>query len=294
VAIPFLDDAVPSGDRLPALPPTNVASVAPPSPGRFAGQSVVEELLRQHSGHRPPSRFAGLFGASPLDSNGLNWLRAAQAEIVVGDILARLPAGYRVYHSLPLRHTAFWVDHLVLGPGGIFVLSAKTHWDRDLAGSLRTIMIGDQPVPYLRDAAFEAAQMADRLAAAMPTDTVVHPVIVLVDPHKILLTRQSASVTVIDSARLRRWLVARPAVWTTQQQAAVSAFIDDPATWQTRGEALAPEHLHARFTELEQDVAAARVRRTTFTVLAAGVVVIVGTVSTMPFVAAAVEFFGGR
>lgn len=253
--------------------------VTPAVPGRFAGQSVVEELLRQHGDRPPRSRLARTFGASPLDANERSWLRAAQAEMIVGDILARLPNGYNVYHSLPIRNTAFWIDHLVLGPGGIFSISSKTRWDRDLTGSPRSIQIGAHAVPYLRDAQFESAQITALLAAAMPATTVVQPVVVLVNPHKILLARKPDAVTVIDSPRLRRWLVGHQQVFSPEQQAALAAVIDDPATWLAAGQPLAPAHLNARFTALEQQVAAARTRRTTFTVLAATVAVLFGAIS---------------
>lgn len=255
------------------------APETPAVPGRFAGQSVVEELLRQYGDRPPQSRLARTLGASPLDANELSWLRAAQAEIIVGDILARLPNGYSVYHSLPIRNTAFWVDHLVLGPGGIFAINSRTRWDRDLFGAPRSIPIGDHTFPYLRDARFESAQITALLAAAMPATTVVQPVIVLVNPHKILLAGKPDAVTVIDSPRLRRWLMGREQVFSPQQQAALAAIIDDPATWLAAGQPLAPAHLNARFTALEQQVADARTRRTTFTVLAATVAVLFGAMS---------------
>ncbi len=270
------------------MPPISIA------PGRFAGQSVVEELLRQHESRPLRSRLARTLGAAPLDANELSWLRAAQAEMIVGDILTRLPDGYSVYHSLPIRNTAFWVDHLVVGPGGIFSINAKTHWDRDLLGSPRSIPIGDHAMPYLRDARFESAQITALLAAVMPAAAVVEPLIVLVNPHKILLNRKPNAVTVIDSPRLRRWLVARPRTFSPEQQAAVTALIDAPATWRAATALLAPAHLHARFTALEQQVAAARSRRTTFTVLAAVAGTTLLAALTSPLIVAAVEYLAAR
>jgi len=270
-----------------ALPPS---AVVRPSTGRFAGQSLVEELLRQQEDRAPRSRLACTLGFSPLDANGLAWLRAAQAEMVVGDILARLPEGYDVYHSLPIRNTAFWVDHLVVGPGGIFALSSKTRWDRDLTGSVRTIPIGDHTMPYLRDAQFESTQITMLLAGAMPATAVVQPMIVLVNPNKIRLNRKLDVVTVIDSPRLRRWLVGRPRQFSAEQQAALTAVIEDPTTWHTPVRTAAPDHLHARFTALEQQVSAAGIRRTTFTVLAAAAVASLLAIVAMPVIVSAVEY----
>lgn len=281
-------------DDVPTAMPTPSPSGASSALGRFAGQSVVEELLRQYGDFPPRSRFARTFGFSPLDTNGLRWLRAAQAEMAVGDILARLPEEYSVYHSLPIRNTAFWIDHLVVGPGGIFSLNSKTHWDRDLDGSLRSIPIGNHAMPYLRDARFESAQVTSLLAGAMPVDAVVQPIIVLVNPRKMVLARQPVSVTVIDSPRLRRWLVGRPAAFSGAEQAALTAVVEDPATWRITGPELVPEHLHARFTALEQHVAAARTRRTTFIGLAAVTVAAALTVTVLPLVVSAVEYLATR
>ncbi|WP_241979689.1 nuclease-related domain-containing protein [Cryobacterium suzukii] len=281
-------DREPVASVVPSLPPLSIA------PGRFAGQSVVEELLRQHENRPPQSRLARALGAAPLDANELSWLRAAQAEMIVGDILTRLPDDYTVYHSLPIRSTAFWVDHLVVGPGGVFSINAKTHWDRDLNGSPRSIPIGNHAMPYLRDARFESAQITALLAKVMPEAAVVEPLIVLVNPHKILLNRKPNAVTVIDSPRLRRWIVARPRTFSPEQQAAVTALIDAPATWRAAITPLAPVHLHARFTALEQQVAAARIRRTTFTVLAAAAAATLLAALTSPLIVAAVEYLAVR
>jgi hypothetical protein len=279
--------AVSTASAVSALP---TSAVARPTTGRFAGQSLVEELLRQQEDRAPRSRLARTLGLSPLDANGLAWLRAAQAEIVVGDILARLPEGYDVYHSLPIRNTAFWVDHLVVGPGGIFALSSKTRWDRDLTGSVRTIPIGDHTMPYLRDAQFESTQITTLLAGAMPATAVVQPMIVLVNPNKIRLNRKLDVLTVIDSPRLRRWLVGRPRQFSAEQQATLTAVIEDPTTWHTPVRTAAPDHLHARFTALEQQVSAAGTRRTTFTVLAAAAVASLLAIVTMPVIVSAVEY----
>ncbi|WP_104135244.1 nuclease-related domain-containing protein [Cryobacterium sp. Y62] len=265
-----------------------------PATGRFAGQSLVEELLRQQKDRAPRSRLARTLGLSPLDANGLAWLRAAQAEMVVGDILARLPEGYYVYHSLPIRNTAFWVDHLVVGPGGIFALSSRTRWDRDLTGSVRTIPIGDHAMPYLRDARFESTQITKLLAEAMPATAAVQPMIVLVNPNKIRLNRKPDVVTVVDSPRLRRWLVGRPRQFSAEQQATLTAVIEDPTTWHMPVRTVATDRLHARFTALEQQVSAAGTRRTTFIVLAATVLASLLAIVTLPIIVSAVEYLAAR
>lgn len=230
--------------------------------GRWAGQSVAEELLRQHTNRSPRRRAARMLCFSPLDANERSWLRAAEAEITVGKILDRLPADYSVYYSFPLRNTAFWIDHLVVGPGGIFSLNSKTRGDRDLTGSPRTIVIDGRPLAFLRDAHFEAAHLTTLLGAALPTSLPVRPVTVLVNTRRIQVRARPDSLTVIDSPRLRRWIVGQPPVLSSEQQDAIRATICAPALQASGVSSPGAAQVRNRYTLLKREVAAVRTRRT--------------------------------
>src|SRR4029450_11931465 len=54
------------------------------------------------------------------------WQRGAQGERRGGRLLARLPRdGYVVFHNLALPGSPANVDHLVIGPSGVFVIDSK-------------------------------------------------------------------------------------------------------------------------------------------------------------------------
>ncbi len=300
VAITTLGPALPAyGERSPvSIGPSASARATPgttvtPS-GGYNGQSVIDELLRQYANYPPRSRLQRLFGCAPLDLNGLNWLRAAQAEIVVGTIVDRLPAGYSIFHSLPLHNTAFSADHVVIGAGGIFSLNAKTHWDRDLHGSNRTVMVHTRSVPYLRDVEFEAAHLTALLADALPHHATVRPITVLVNPCKFQLRRIPDSVTVIDSPRLRRWLVAQTPVFTMHQQEAVTAAVREHSSFHRIDQPAASAVLPAQFTLIEAAVVGARKRRRWIWIGGVGAVTAVLAVAGSPFVGAVLASLSAR
>lgn len=60
------------------------------------------------------------------------WEKGAHGEMAVGDVLARLPDSYVVFHDYhPMdsqgRPVAWNVDHLVVGPTGVFVIETKNY-----------------------------------------------------------------------------------------------------------------------------------------------------------------------
>lgn len=60
------------------------------------------------------------------------WKQGAEGEMLVGDVLAKLPDTYVVFHDYkPIdsngKPTAWNVDHIVIGPTGVFVVETKNY-----------------------------------------------------------------------------------------------------------------------------------------------------------------------
>ncbi|WP_158251899.1 nuclease-related domain-containing protein [Cryobacterium sp. M15] len=147
---------------------------APGMRDQIAGQSVIEELLRQQQAVPPRSRFARFWGYSPLAAESVAWYLGAQGEIEVGKILGRLP--------LPIGKAGADIDHLVLGPGGIFTINTKHHRGKKIWIAERSIMVNGQKQSYLRNSKFEAARVTKMLRKRMPQLPAAQAVIALVSP----------------------------------------------------------------------------------------------------------------
>lgn len=239
---------------------------APTMRQQFAAQAVIEELLRQHGGTSPRTAFARFFGYSPLSEDSVSWYLGAKGEIAVGQILATLPPEWTSFHALPIGKKGADIDHIVIGPGGVFTINTKYHAGKPVWVGGRTVMVSGQKQPYIRNSEYEAGRVTKLLRERMPLLPAAQPVLALVNPKRLTIKTKPEQVKVVADTGLRRWLLKRPAVLEVAELGQLAAFIGDPATWPTP--AFPPtEHVRARFAALDQEVLAASARRAAWRVL---------------------------
>lgn len=87
--------------------------------------------------------------------------------------------GWQVVHGVPLGRQGTVVDHLLLGPGGIFTVTERAHPGRRVRVEGRSIELDGRPVPYLRDVRLEAARVQGLLRSAVGSQLRVRGVLVL-------------------------------------------------------------------------------------------------------------------
>jgi hypothetical protein len=241
---------------------------APTMRQRLPAQAVIEELLRQHSTTPPRSGFGRFFGYSPLGADSISWYRGAQGEIVVGGILATLPPEWTAYHALPIGKKGSDIDHLVIGPGGIFTINTKHHKDKAVWVAGRTLMVSGQKQPHIRNADYEAKRVTKLLRERMPRLPSAQPVLALVGPKSLKIKAKPDQTTVLEAAQLKRWLLTHPPMLSAAELDELAAIIDDASTWPP---ALFPPTDDARgqFDALDAEVRTAYVRRTRWRLLGA-------------------------
>ena len=226
---------------------------------RLAGQAVMAECLRTVATGRARSPLARLLGSSPLDDQSRPWYVGALGEQEVGRRLAALGPGWTVLHALPVGDRGSDVDHVVIGPGGVFTLNTKHHAGQKMWVAGQTVMVAGQRQPYVRNAVHEAGRAAKLLSAAAGRPVAVTGAIVLVDPAGLTVREAHPEVAVVTAPRLVRWLTRMPAQLTPEQVRELSAAASRPSTWQRRpqpsedGRAVA-----AGFAALHRDVVGAR------------------------------------
>lgn len=238
---------------------------------RFAAQSVIEVLLLEQSLVPPRSWFGRLAGRSPLGADSLPWYLGAQGEIAVAALLAGLPAGWTVFHALPVRTRECDIDHLLVGPAGVFTITTKMHRAAKISVTHRTLMVGREKKPYIRDAEFEAHRLTRMLRDLTSLRTLVRPVVTFVDPKQITIRERPAQVKVIDADELRRWLTSLPTVLGPAERMDLVALIDSPDTWSALP-SIEPDELRERFLLLDEAVRGARRRRIGWSMLGAALI----------------------
>lgn len=230
---------------------------------RMPGHCVVSELLTAQQTRTPRSRPARLLGVSPLLEDARPWYWGALGEIAVGRLLAKLPEDWHVLHAVSVGKGNSDIDHVVIGPGGVFTINTKNHSGQKVWVAGRTLMVAGQKQDHIRNSEHEAERAARLLSAAAEARVSVTPVVVVVEPQSMTVREKPAKVVVLTAAQVVRWLKKRPQVLTPDQVAWLVRAADVPATWHVAPTEPAPTPvLRAAFDKLDKEVRGARsVRR---------------------------------
>lgn len=130
------------------------------------------------------------------------WRVGAQGEEKVGPKLEKLiPHGWHVLHSVPVGAGDSDIDHVLIGPGGVFTINTKFHPGAKVWVAAHQIRVSGQPVPYLRNSRFEGERAAKLLTAALGWEVPVRPALVILtggmEPN-VTYKQQPDDVLVLD------------------------------------------------------------------------------------------------
>jgi Nuclease-related domain len=149
------------------------------------------------------------------------WRRGAAGERRTARLLGPLERhGWAVLHDLAVPHSQANIDHLVIGPGGVFVIDSKQYRGRLQLDPSGRLWHGRYPLaPTLKAVSFEA----DQAAVVLPDPGVV--VVPIMAVHGTQVPRGKVvmnGVPVVAAGRLPSMLRALPAVLGPERVAAVA------------------------------------------------------------------------
>jgi hypothetical protein len=221
---------------------------------RVAGHSVMEQVVRLQDAVEPRSAVARAFGISPLTEESWPWFAGATGEREVGAMLDRLPAGWTVFHAVPVGQGDADIDHLAVGPGGVFAINTKNHRGAKVWVAERAVLVNGAKQPYLRNSELEASRIRHVLAGAGLVSP-VHAVVAVVSPASMSVRQQPMRVTVLTAEGLLRWMTRRPAVVDNATASAIAELFDRPGTWRP---VVSDRSTVDRFDSLAREVHVAR------------------------------------
>lgn len=237
-------------------------SVAMTLKARRPAYSVMQECLRVQAAAPALSRRARFFGSSPLSPDARSWYQGALGEIEVARVLGELGPGWTVLHSVPVGSGASDIDHVVLGPTGIFTINTKHHADKKIWVGGGTFMVGGHRTDHVRNSQFEATRASRSLSTAAQTDVEVAPVIVLVGAASLRFGKKAPVVPVLTVTQLRKWLLTLPRKHSDEALAYFALLAEERGTWQTEALVLTDTLRHEdRFERLRREIDDAARRR---------------------------------
>ena len=200
-------------------------------PGEGVRAKADEELALM----KERSRFWTLL-ARTLDTKTeeRGWRVGADGEETVGSRLDRLKAdGWHVLHSVKVGARGCDIDHVLIGPGGVFTVNTKNHRTANVWVAGRTLMVNGHKTDYLRKSHFEAERAHRLLVAAVDFAVQVRPVLVI-RCRNFHVKRQPKDVMVLSLMDVPRQFKDIAAVWSSEQIEAVFELARRSTTWSPR------------------------------------------------------------
>lgn len=194
------------------------------------GQQLREQVRERRAEMGKLKILAALAFDAKTDERA--WRVGAEGERRVGTKLNRLTKhGFLVLHSVPIGAHGSDIDHLLIGPPGVFTINTKNHPGGHIWLRHDTVKVNGHNQPYVRNSRWEVqrveALMGDRLGWTPP----VRGVIVVMGDKLTVKDQPEGAVSVIGAGRVPRCFRRWPQVLAPEHVQAVFAVARRSTTW---------------------------------------------------------------
>jgi hypothetical protein len=219
---------------------------------RAPGYSVAAKCLevQAEAERRNPKLRQG--GRVWLHEDAQPWFVGALGEIEVGKQLERLGPEWFVRHSVPIGAGTTDVDHLLIGPAGVFAMNTKHHRGHRIWVGDRVLRINTTNTTHLAAAISEARNVENRLRRKCGIGIKTVSVIVVVGASGIkdIRSPENRRPSVIPSRDLVRWLNSLPEQLSPSELGLVRLAAEEPDTWHVDPRAADTLRVMQRFERL--------------------------------------------
>lgn len=201
-------------------------------PGQAARAQALAEFAAQKEQGKTRAFLQHLFD---MKTDERAWRVGADGEESIGSRLEQLRKhGWHVLHAVPVGDRGSDIDHVVIGPGGVFTLNTKNHPGRSVWVGRYAVKVDGHSQPYLRNSRFEAQRAAKLLTAAVGEPVEVTPVLVFLTGTiipKVTVKQPPDDVRVLDRMDIPSAFKRARAVLTPAQVETVYEQARRSATW---------------------------------------------------------------
>ncbi len=197
---------------------------------RPAGSGARDKERELAAGRSKPVRF--LDRLLDVRSEDRNWRKGAEGEERVAAVLtAALDDRWAVVHDLTVGTKGANLDHVLIGPAGVFVLNTK-----NLTGRLKVdgdgIFQNGHRTRFVPNAVREAHLVEDRLSASVGWAVVARSVLVITGSCEVQVKRRPTDVSLVTLRRLPAWLRELPeGALAAGRMLQLERAARDPDTW---------------------------------------------------------------
>lgn len=137
------------------------------------------------------------------------WRIGADGEEKVASQLARAvkkDQRWRILHAVPVGDRGSDIDHIVIGPGGVFTINTKHHPGATIWAGGNTFHVNGSRQYYVRNSRHEATRAARLLASVCGFGVHFKGLIVTVNTGRLTVKAPADGVRVVDCRQLAAWL----------------------------------------------------------------------------------------
>jgi hypothetical protein len=196
-----------------------------------SSQGVKTQAIEQKRA-APVRNFVSRLLGAPAEERPFR--AGADGEEQVEHQLSKLPNGWHLLHSLPAGSRTSDIDHVVVGPGGVFTVSAKHHPGATVWVDGDTFLVNETKLPYVRDARHVAVRTTRSLTELAGFAVPAIAVIAVVGAHQGFTVKSQpadGAVRVVPRRNLVNWLLGHRTILSPEQVSVVSERARHSSTW---------------------------------------------------------------
>lgn len=241
----------------PAQEPSSEDSPTSHRAAGVPGRSDIALTLQLQPVDDTRGSFGRVFGTNPISPAARGAFDRATGARRVARLLDGLGPDWVVVHAVPLDGRSPDADHVAVGPPGVLVVTSEHHRVKNIFVAGHEVFV-DREKTDLMARAERSADAAERtLHKASGVEAPVTPVIVFVDPKRLVVREKPKRTRVFADLFLRRRLKRLPVLLTGEALRAAQAAAVAETTWPSPAQVLTAEQLR-RFDALDRTATKAR------------------------------------
>lgn len=196
-----------------------------------AGAEAREQALLARNAAPMKSTLARVLG---VHTDERAWRIGANGEEKVAAQLAKAAKNdprWQFLHAIPVGDRGSDIDHLVVGPGGVFTVNTKHHPKAKIWVGGDTFLVNGSKQPYIRNSRYEAARASKLLTAACGFPVHVEGLVVTVNAADVVIKSQPKGVNVTWRNNLATWLLRHGEIHPSETVSAIYDAARRSTTW---------------------------------------------------------------
>lgn len=239
VPVPVPAALPPTAQPPTAQPPVTLPPVGLPAPEQpwtdlsltRAGAAAREHALAKRAEAPVKSLFARVRG---VHTDERAWRIGADGEELVAAQLQQLGPAWKTLHAVPVGGHGSDIDHVLIGPGGVYTINSKNHPGASVWAGGNTVIVNGSKTWYVRNSRYEARRAAHLLTVRVGFPVHVTGLIaVICDRDRFTVRSQppGGDVFVLARRKVVDWLCQRGTVLSPAQVGAVFEVARRSTTW---------------------------------------------------------------